>query len=199
METRRSTVTAAVLEEDAEPAVSVTPAVSSTSASTETIRTTRQSTAAANSKWLQQVFPHEAFDNAEDAEKRPANHCSHPEYPRLKDIARDWHRKYDIKWPTLYTLDWRVFDDVDEQREELLVNELRQAQLEGFEDPGYYPASDESAEALEEPALSSGDPRDDEELEAIRNEIAELESEIDISKQYKIVDRLGEGEYSRAA
>jgi hypothetical protein len=40
---------------------------------------------------------------------------------------------------------------------------------------------------------SSEDCRKDEELEAIRHEIAELESEIDISKQYKIVDRLGEG------
>lgn len=41
---------------------------------------------------------------------------------------------------------------------------------------------------------SSEDCRKDEELEAIRHEIAELESEIDISKQYKVVDRLGEGE-----
>lgn len=41
--------------------------------------------------------------------------------------------------------------------------------------------------------LSSEDLRSEEEINAIRYEIAELESEIQISKRYKIVDRLGEG------
>lgn len=40
---------------------------------------------------------------------------------------------------------------------------------------------------------SSEDTRTEEEIEAIQHEIAELESEINISKQYKIIDRLGEG------
>lgn len=54
-------------------------------------------------------------------------------------------------------------------------------------------SSDDDEDLLSNSASSEEDCRQDEELEAIRHEIAELEQEIDISKQYKIVDRLGEG------
>ena len=51
---------------------------------------------------------------------------------------------------------------------------------------------DEDLEELRPP--SSEDQRGPEELEAIQYEILELESEIQIAKRYKIIDRLGEGE-----
>lgn len=56
---------------------------------------------------------------------------------------------------------------------------------------------DEEAPQLEwdsEPQPSSEDTRTDEEIEAIQTEIQELESEINIGKKYRIIDRLGEGE-----
>ena len=54
---------------------------------------------------------------------------------------------------------------------------------------------DEDLEELRPP--SSEDQRSPEELEAIQYEILELESEIQIAKRYKIIDRLGEGESAR--
>lgn len=54
--------------------------------------------------------------------------------------------------------------------------------------------ADHDLQELAEP--SSEDHRTEEELEVIRYEMLELESEIPISKQYRLVDRLGEGTFS---
>lgn len=77
-------------------------------------------------------------------------------------------------------------EDEDEQEEEEEEHEEHEdeVEVEGHEE--------EDEELPAEP--SSDDLRTEEELDAIRYEILELEAEVQIGKRYRIVDRLGEGE-----
>lgn len=187
VETRRASASAAVVAPDSPASTSAAPG-----ASTETTRRTRASTAA---------LKHEQLDPEAESEYR-AGHQRLVENGTL-DIAMDFAVKHNLPWHAVVRADWvdiqfgdydwQDLQDFEADEELMLAQRIREyaAALDGHLLIEGHEASDESLDAVH--SSSSEDCRNDEELEAIRHEIAELEQEIDISKQYKIVDRLGEG------
>lgn len=75
------------------------------------------------------------------------------------------------------------------------VDDYEQAEDEDDDDEAAaLPRHDNDEPDLDfDPVPSSEDTRTEEEIEAIQSEIQELEAEIDIGKQYRLIDRLGEG------